>query len=237
MLDPAAIDPHLVTLVSLTSLEAEHYRGLGHQIDQMNKNSGLHVMAVSSPTVGDGKTTTVLNLVGILARMMHMHVLLVDMDLRRPSVLAYLGLSQRNHAGLVEAILDPNLSLLDVVTVCKPFNISLLPAGRISASSYELLQSPRVGELLAEARKSYDCIIIDTPPLIPLSDYRFIETWIDGLLLVVGAHKTPRKLVDAALAIVEPSKLVGLIFNRDERIVRGYYSYYYSSCTMPTKAG
>lgn len=235
MLDPMDVDPHLVTLLTPKSLEAEHYRGLGHQIEQMNKNAGLHVMAVSSPTMGDGKTTTVINLAGTLAQIPDMHVLLIDMDLRRPTVPSYLGLSWARHTGLVDAILDPSLSLLDVVTVCEPFHFNLLSAGRVTASSYELLQSPRVGELLAEGRKSYDCIIIDTPPLIPLVDCRFIEKWIDGLLLIVGAHKTPRKLVDEALAVIGPSKLIGLIFNRDERIIRGYYSSYYSYSTPSNK--
>lgn len=236
-LNPEDIEPHLVTLFTPESLEAEHYRNLGHQIDQMNKNAGLHILAVSSPTMGDGKTTTILNLAGVLAQIPDKHVLLVDMDLRRPMVASYLGLSRVIRTGLVDAILDPTLSLVDIVTVCEPFNLSVVSAGRVTTSSYELLQSPRVGELLAEGRQSYDCIIIDTPPLLPLADCRFIEKWIDGLLIIISAHKTPRKLLDEALAIAEPSKLIGLLFNRDKSIVRGTYSYYYSYYTVSAKGG
>lgn len=234
-LNPDDLEPHLVTLFTPKSLEAEHYRRLGHQIDQMNKNAGLHILAVSSPTMGDGKTTTVLNLAGALARLSDRRVLLVDMDLRRPAVASYLGLSGAIPAGLVDAISDPSLSLVDITTVCEPFNLSVVSAGQVTASSYELLQSPRVGELLAEGRERYDCIIIDTPPLIPLADDRFIEKWIDGLLIIVSAHKTPRKLLDDALASVDLAKLIGLIFNQDENIVRGSYAYYYSYYTAPDK--
>jgi capsular exopolysaccharide synthesis family protein len=180
--------------------------------------------------MGDGKTTTAINMAGTLAGRPGSHILLVEMDLRRPTMHEYLGLRHSN-GGIVDAILNPALSLKDVVIHHPPFNLSFLLAGQSLTSPYDVLKLPRLGELLAEARQRYDVIIIDTPPLIPLADCRLIEQWVDGFLVIVSAHKTPRKLLEEALNVVDPAKLIGLIFNKDEHIRHRYSSYYsyYSS--------
>jgi Mrp family chromosome partitioning ATPase len=157
------------------------------------------------------------------------------MDLRRPTMHEYLGLRHANQGGIVDAILDPALSLKDVVLHYPPFNLSFLLAGQALTSPYDVLKLPRVGELLAEARQRYDVVIVDTPPLIPLADCRFIEQWVDGFLLIVSAHKTPRKLLEDAVHVVDSSKLIGLIFNKDEHIGHGYYSYYSYVASTPEK--
>jgi capsular exopolysaccharide synthesis family protein len=222
------VDPHLVSLLTPTAFETEPYRMLAHMVEQMHKEAGLRILAVSSPTAGDGKTTTAINLAGILARDPDNRVLLLEADLRRPSVGAYLGLGHTSAHGLVDAILDPALSLENVVRQCHPFNLSILPAGRPLASPHGVLRSLRLGELLEVARQCYDYLIVDTPPLVPLTDCRLIEQWIDGFLVVVTAHKTPRKLLEEALSVVDPAKLLGLIFNEDDRLSPEYYSYHYS---------
>jgi succinoglycan biosynthesis transport protein ExoP len=81
-----------------------------------------------------------------------------------------------------------------------------------------------MGELLAEARRHYDYIIVDTPPLIPFPDCRLLGKWVDGFLVVVAAHKTSRKLVEEALHVVEATQLLGLVFNRDDRPMTRYGS-------------
>jgi capsular exopolysaccharide synthesis family protein len=229
------VEQHLTTLISPTSFESEQYRILGHRIEQMHKEANLHVLAISSPTMGDGKTTTAINLAGTLACTPGAHILLVEMDLRRPSMYEYLGLRHANNGGVVDAILDPALSLKDVVIPYPPFNLNFLLAGQSLTSPYDVLKLPRLGELLAEARQRYDVIIVDTPPLIPLADCRLIEQWIDGFLVIVSAHKTPRKLLEEALHVVDSSKLIGLIFNKDEHIEHSYYSYYTYAASTPEK--
>lgn len=229
------VEQHLITLIAPTSFESEQYRILGHRIEQMHKDANLQVLAISSPTMGDGKTTTAINLAGTLASTPGSHILLVEMDLRRPTMHEYLGLRHANQGGIVDAILDPALSLKDVVLHYPPFNLSFLLAGQALTSPYDVLKLPRVGELLAEARQRYDVVIVDTPPLIPLADCRFIEQWVDGFLLIVSAHKTPRKLLEDAVHVVDSSKLIGLIFNKDEHIGHGYYAYYSYAASTPEK--
>jgi capsular exopolysaccharide synthesis family protein len=220
------ISEQLVSLLAPASFEAEQYRVLRHRVEQFNKAAGLSIVAVSSPTAADGKTTTAINLAGSLAQAPNARVLLLDADLRGPSVAYHLALEDREAPGLVEAILDDRLTLDAVVQAIAPLNLSVLPAGRRPAAPYEVLQSPRMGELMEAARVRYDFIIIDTPPLVSVPDCRVIGKWVDGFLVVVAAHKTTRKLLEEALRIPEPGKVLGLVFNGDDHhFSRDYYTY------------
>ena len=128
-----------------------------------------------------------------------------------------LGLDEDAGPGLVDAILDANLTLAAVVQARPQLNLSVVPAGRFPSSPYEVLKSPRIGELLAEARRRYDYIILDTPPLVSVPDCRVIEKWVDGFLIEVTAHRTARKLLEEALNVTERARIVGLVFNGDDR--------------------
>jgi capsular exopolysaccharide synthesis family protein len=227
------VDDHLVSLVTPAAFEAEQYRALRHMVEQRHKSGGLTVLGVSSPAVGDGKTTTAINLAGALAQAPEARVLLVEADLRRPSIGAMLGFGELMGRGLVHAILDPNLNLDHVVRPRPPFNLDVILAGEAPPSPYEILKSPRLGELLDAARQQYDYVILDTPPLVGLQDCRVIARWVDGLVVVVAAHRTPRRLVDEALSVVDPSKIIGLIFNGDDPLLSLAHSDHYAEYHRP----
>lgn len=222
------IEPHLVSLLSPASFDAEPYQTLCHLLGQMHKEKGLSVIALSSPAVGDGKTTSAVNLAGALAQTHNAQVLLLDLDLRKPSASAYLGLSTSGPRGLVDAVMDSNLHLDEVVRPCPPFNFATLLNNRAVAAPHDVLRAQRLGELLAEVRLSYDYVVVDTPPFIPFSDCQFISRWVDGFLIVVSAHKTPRKLIRETINAVDPDKMIGLVFNGDDRPIFEYASYYAS---------
>ena len=217
--EPIVVDgvaPHLVSLVAPTSFEAEQYRTLRHIVEQAHRSADVRILAVSAPATGDGKTTTAINLAGALAQAPDAEVLLMDADFRHPAIAISLGLGHANLPGLVEATLDPALSLGHVVRRLSPFNLSVLTAGRPPMSPYELLQSPRLAELLEQARREYDYVVVDTPPLVALPDCRVLANHVDAFLLVVTAHKTPRRLLEAALGAVDPERILGLVFNGDD---------------------
>jgi capsular exopolysaccharide synthesis family protein len=216
------MDDHLVSLLNPGSMGAEQYRSLRHLIEQFHKSAGLTVLVVTSPGVGDGKTTTAINLAGALAQDPAARVLLADADFRGPSVAQRLGLDTTGARGLADAILDPGLGLEAIVRHVAPFNMSVLTAGRRSGVPYELLASPRFGELLESARGRFDYVILDSPPLVVFPDCQVVGRWVDGFLLVIGANRTPRKMVEEALNLFEPDKLVGLVFNGDDRPLSGY---------------
>lgn len=215
----------LVSLLEPASFAADQYRTLRHTVERLHKESGLQVLAVSSPSPGDGKTITTLNLAGALAQGRDARVIVMDADLRRPSVAEYLGLTSQRLPGLSEAILDPKYDLGRAARRIERFNLSVVPAGSPQTASYELLNSPRLEDLLKEARGLYDYVLIDTPPLVPLPDCRLIGRWADGFLVVVGAHKTPRRLLVEALGPLDPAKVIGVVFNGDDRPLNSYYGY------------
>jgi capsular exopolysaccharide synthesis family protein len=223
-----AVDDHLVSLVAPAAFEAEQYRALRHLVEQRHRAENLSVVAVSSAAVGDGKTTTAINLAGALAQAPDARVLLVDADLRRPSIGPLLGLGSGG-PGLVTAILNRTLSLEEITQSRPPFNLNVILGGQTPPSPYEVLKSPRLGELLDEARKQYDYVILDTPPLVSVQDCRVIARWVDGVLLVVGAHQTPRRLIAEALNVIGPAKMLGFVFNGEDhtlsRYLPGYYEY------------
>ncbi len=220
------VDEHLVSLVTPAAFEAEQYRALRHIVEQFHKTADLNVVAVSSPAVGDGKTLTAINLAGALAQAADARVLLVDADLRRPSLHHRLGTTDRSGPGLVDAILGPGVTLDQVVQPRPPFNLSVIHAGQTPPSPYEVLKAPRLGELLQEARRQYDYVIVDTPPLTPVQDCRIIGRWVDGFLVVVAAHRTPRRLVEEALTRLDQEKIIGFVFNRDSQSLSRRYTRY-----------
>jgi capsular exopolysaccharide synthesis family protein len=217
---------HLVSLVAPTSFEAEQYRILRHTVEQRHRESGLCTVAVTSPSGSEGKTTTSINLGGALAQARDARVLLLEADLRRPAILRQLGLSGGG-PGLVEAVIDSDLRLSDNVRSCPAYNLDVLPCGKPPLAPYEVLKSSRVRDLLDQARESYDYVIVDTPPVLPCPDYRLLEKAIDGTLLVVAAHRTPRAMVDAALSLLDPGRVLGLVFNGDSGRGSRYEDHYY----------
>jgi capsular exopolysaccharide synthesis family protein len=210
------VDDHLVSLLTPAALEADQYRALRHLLEQARRTSGVQVIAVSSAGVGDGKTITAINTAGALAQARDARVLLVDADLRKPSVAHRLGLGAPPRPGLVEAIVDPGLRLDQVVTPMPAFNLHVLPAGSVPHSPYEILQSPRLGDVVAEARRAYDHVVLDTAPLVTVPDTRLLARWIDAFLLVVTAHRTRSGQLAEALDLLDPARLIGLVFNGDE---------------------
>jgi capsular exopolysaccharide synthesis family protein len=223
------IAEQLVSLLAPNSFAADQYRTLRHSIERLRRESGLHVLATTSATPGDGKTVTTLNLAGALAQGHNARVLVVDADLRRPSVAKYLGLDHEAAPGLSTVLLDPAYSLAQVVRRMEGFNLSIVPSGPAQDAPYELLNSTRLESFLKEARELYDCVLIDTPPLLPLPDCRLIGKWVDGFLLIVGADKTPRRLVADALNLLDPAQVIAIVFNGDKRPLSNYYglsSYY-----------
>jgi capsular exopolysaccharide synthesis family protein len=221
------IDERLVSLVAPAALEAEQYRALRNVVEQLHRTAGLRVIAVSSPGAGDGKTVTAINLAGALAQASDARVLLVDADLRRPSIERLLAMSAPQGMTLVDAIVDPEVALEQVAQPRPPFNLHVVCAGQTPPSPYEVLKAPRFAEIIERARQQYDLVIIDTPPLVPVQDCRVIGRWVDGFLLVVAANRTPRHMFEESLAILDVAKVLGVVFNEDDAAAASGYSHYY----------
>ena len=221
------LDPHLVTLTSPGSFAAEQYQGLRLTIERLRRGRTLQVIAVTSPAAGDGKTLTAINLAGALARGAEdARVLLIDADLRRPAVARQLAIDS-GAPGLTEVVANPQTTLDSVTQKLKPYNLSILPAGTRNGAVHQILRSSRLDTVLAEARSRYDFVVVDTPPLLPVFDSALLANAVDGVLMVVAANQTPRKLLGEALNMLDPGKVLGIVFNRDAKPMFGYYDAYY----------
>jgi capsular exopolysaccharide synthesis family protein len=226
----------VVAIASPVSPGAEQFRALRQSLERMHREAGTKVVAITSAGTGDGKSITTLNLAGSLAQSTGTRVLVVDADLHKASVATYLGLGRDCGPGLSELLGHSSAKLADVVRRLDSINISVVFAGAAHPRPFELLSSPKIEGLLGEMRAQYDYVLIDTPPVVPVADCRFLGRFVDGVLMVVCAHKTPRKMVAEALRLLEGSKVLGLVFNGDDRAMRPYYQYYGSRTSTTSGA-
>lgn len=238
----------LVSLTAPASLEAEQYQNLRLKLQRLKAARDIRMIALTSPTSGDGKTLSAINVAGALARGTSARavapeaadrakggILLIEADLRRPTVAKQLGLAE-DGPGLGDLVVDPKLSLTDVAQPLD-FGFSVIPAGVASIPIHLIFESPRLEQLLREARDAYDFVIVDTPPFLPVADARLLAQWVDGMILVVSAHKTPRKLLEETLNLLDGSTVLGILFNRDDRPFFGYRRHYYRGYFPQTGAG
>ncbi len=216
-----SLDKHLVALTSPASFAAEQYQGLRLKVERLRETRDIRVIAITSPGGGEGKTLTSINLAGALARGSDARVLVIDADLRRPAVSKHLGLPE-NAAGLAELIMRETGGLREVTHQPESFDLSVVPAGSASASVHKILRSARLEQLIQEARASYDYVVIDTAPLMPVFDAALLARSVDGVLLVVAANRTPRKMLEEAFNLLEASTVLGIVFNGDEKPFLGY---------------
>jgi capsular exopolysaccharide synthesis family protein len=220
-----SLNSRLVSFTSPGSFAAEQYQGLRLTIERLTKTRGSQVLAITSPAAGEGKTLTAVNLAGALARESDGRVLLIDADLRRPSIAATLGLE--TSPGLTDVLSSDQLELAAVAQPVQSLPLWAVTSGTPGSAIHRLLRSPRFDGLIQRARQDFDVVIVDTPPLLPVFDSAVLSRIVDQLLVVVAANQTPRKLLGEALNLVDPAKVMGIVFNRDDRPLFGYYDEYY----------
>src|SRR5262249_54825526 len=213
--EPGEMDDHLVSLLQPTNLAAEQYRTVRLHIETLHRERGLKLIAISSPSRGDGKTLSAINLAGALAQAPDAKVVLVEVDVRHPGVATYLGLGAGR--GLSSFLLDPSMSAESVIERPSGVGFPVVVAGPASSMPYELLKSPRLTALFAALRERFDYVVVDTPPVLPFPDVGILRDVVDGFLLVVRANRTPREMVRDSLATVGQTRVLGVVFNDDER--------------------
>lgn len=226
------VDGRLVGLTTPRSFEADQYRILKHRIERL-AGGELRTVAITSPGVGEGKSITSINLAAAYAQTPDVKTLLVDADMRRPTVLQRLGLDPSAHPGLAELLAEPGMSTDGVIGRWLDQNLWILPAGRCPDDPLRLLESSAFASLVADLRGRFDRIVFDLPPVIPVLDGRIVSKWVDGVLLVVAARRTQRRAVEEAVRIMEPERLLGLVLNEDDQMPA--YPYLYSRREGPPK--
>jgi capsular exopolysaccharide synthesis family protein len=222
---PIGIDPLLVAATEPGSTAAEQYRLLRTRLEGDEAGRRAQMLLVTSPRVGEGKTTTSANLALTMAQDFQQRVVLVEADLRRPTLAALFGLPQG--PGLVDVLVGA-AQLEDALMPVPDRHLVVLPAGLPAARSTELLASTMMHRILTSLRAQFDRIVFDTPPLA-VADTHVLARVCDGILVVVRAGQTPKPAIERALEGVDPARVLGLVLNEVDRAAEAYhYSYDYA---------
>jgi protein-tyrosine kinase len=217
-------DPKLVALVTPKAIVSEQYRTLRAKILQMQPEKGLKTLLVASAGMSEGKTLTAINLALTMAQEIDLKVLIVDGDLRRPSVHRYLGTP---HALGISDYLSHNCSLESIICSTNLRNFSVVTAGTVAEKPAELLNSSRMDEFLSYAAQTFDWVILDSPPLVALADADVLASKVDGVVFVVRALQTPTSLFQKSMESLRARNVLGIVFNGDEDQEASKYAAYY----------
>jgi capsular exopolysaccharide synthesis family protein len=207
----ARVEPHLVAITEPRSPESEQFRALRTRLLQAGEREHKRAFVITSAGVGEGKTLTTLNLAWLLAQTDGATALVIDADLRQPCAADYLGIE--TEVGLSE-VLTGETKLTEAILKLNPSGLHLLPGGAAREDVAELLSGPRFGRLLDEARRLFDYIIIDAPPLGVFTDANLLINRADAALLVVRASVTRYSVVDRLLEQLPRERMLGVVLNR-----------------------
>ena len=228
--DPVARDKRSEKLIvgQHDNLLIEQFRRLAAVLHHAHLQRNARTVMIASAVPAEGKSLTSTNLALTLSRSYEKRVLLIDTDLRRPSLHALFNVP--NTAGLTTSLNDPKQPLLPVVKVQE--NLWLLPAGRPDPNPTSLVTSPAMQQLLTEAVAEFDWVILDTPPVGLMPDANLLAAMVDVAFVVVNAGHTPYPLVQKAVEAIGLERVLGVVLNRADRSAAaaaysyGYYDYY-----------
>jgi protein-tyrosine kinase len=222
---------HTYPIVALEkeSVASEQYKILREQIKRLRAELGIRNFSITSPVKRDGKTTVAVNLAAALSLDYEEKVLLIDGDLRAPSIHRYFSIPES--PGLVDYLASSaQMKLKNLVRESFVPGLYILPAGKPSYLASELLAKERMKQVLEEAQAEFPGhhIIIDGPPILSTPDPLVIARHVDGVLLVVRAGKTPRDYLTKALQSLNSNKIMGVVLNGADLGMSSKY-YYYST--------
>ena len=228
--------PLVVTLTEPTSPPAESYRSLRTSLQFTRQERQLRTLIVTSPAASEGKTSTLANL-GVVFAHAGERVVLVSCDLRRPRLGQFFGVNEET--GLTSVLLGEKT--LDEVLRTAPGldRLSVLPAGAIPHNPAELLGSARAREILTALEASFDLVLIDTPPVLPVTDAVVLARHADATLMVAAAGQTRRADLQRAAEKLEQvnARVLGCVLNEVTKETSYGYGYGYGYESKPYLAG
>jgi exopolysaccharide/PEP-CTERM locus tyrosine autokinase len=220
------MDQNLVSFFNPQSFEAEQFKILRSNLLYPVSGNPPRSVMVTSPMPGEGKSFVAANLAISVALNINRHVLLMDCDLRRPTIHTRFGFS--DVPGLSDYLAN-GVSLSDLLIRTSIDKLTILPGGPPPDNPSELLSSERMSELLAEAIERYQdrLIILDSPPPSLTAETSVLARWVDGVVIVIKHGKTPREGVSEVIEKMGKAKIIGAVINNFEVYSSRYYGKYY----------
>jgi capsular exopolysaccharide synthesis family protein len=201
----------------------EQYRRLAARLYVAQGEQRVKVVMMTSALPGEGKTLTAANLALTFSESYRRQVLLIDADLRRPSIHELFQVP--NVTGLNEGLRAEGDRKVPVIRLTD--HLTILTAGRPEPDPMSVLSSDRMRRMLEEAAGSFDWVIVDTPPIGLLSDARLLASLVDTVLLVVRAGSTPVAAINSAVDAIGRDRILGVVLNRADQAQHAEYAYQY----------
>jgi capsular exopolysaccharide synthesis family protein len=215
-------ESRLVALTEQDSPAAEAFRLLGVRLRDLSRTRPLKKVLITSTIPQEGKTTVAANLAFTLARSTQQKILLLEGDVRRPALSQMFGL--QGNPGICEWLRGDH-KLTACVYYLEGPGIWIMPAGSSPQNPLEVLQSVKLNALMAQLADWFDCIVIDSPPVLPLADTSVWMRLADGIILVARQGTTEKKQLQRGLEAIEPQKLVGALLNCSTNKANSHYYY------------
>ena len=215
----------VVCITDKDTLAAEKFRFLGVRLRQLQQNRPLKKLLITSTIPQEGKSTVAANLACALAQRTQQKTLLVDGDLRRPSVAKLFGLGKI--AGIADWLQGESGPMTSIYHLEEP-GVWVLPAGGTVRNPLELMQSGRLSALMEQLTGWFDWIVIDSPPVLPLADTSIWMKQADAILLVARQGSTEKDQLRRGIEAIDQKKLLGAILNSSENAAQSDYYYQYT---------
>ncbi|HWP22870.1 MAG TPA: CpsD/CapB family tyrosine-protein kinase [Candidatus Binatia bacterium] len=220
---------HPIVALEEESSAAEQYKILREQLKRLRAEAGIRTVAITSPVKKDGKTTVAVNLAAAIALAYEEKVILIDADLRAPSVHRYFNADVS--LGLTDYLASSStVRVKDIICNTHLNGLRILPAGKPSRFASELLAKEKMRRLLEEihAELPGHVVIMDSPPVLATPDPLVLSRQVDGVIVIVRAGKTPKEYLTKALSVLDPNKVLGVVLNGADLGFGSKYYYYYS---------
>ena len=228
------LDSKLVSLFEPSSMVAEQFRRLRTYIIKAGRGDAQKTILVTSALAGEGKSLVAINLAITIAVELHSNALLVDCDLRNPSISRLFGFQEKK--GLSDYLLG-EAEIPDLLIKTPVDKLSILPGGTLQDNPVELIGSKKMKSLVDDLKTRYDdrYIILDSSPILATTEPSVLNDMVDGILLVIKSGDTPRESVQFALSLLDKKKVMGVVLNhlelKTKALLRrsfGTHEYYYN---------
>ena len=205
----------------------EQFRMLRTRLGLLQKEKGIKTVLITSSVPGEGKTFAACCLAGVFAQEPEKRVLLIDCDMRKPGSGSNIGVNGRYSNKGMSMLLRGELKFPDALLKAVGLEFFFVPNGPLPQNPTELLSSPILEQTIRSAAEDFDWVIIDSPPVLTLSDATLLAPLCDTGILVVRAGVTPSKLVKETVNLIGREKICGIVFNRRKQKYPDRYYYYY----------